>query len=64
MVASEYADSGLTNSTTYYYYTVTAVDSAGNQSADSAETSATPAHPQPRRRPRLPGSAPWLGMGR
>ncbi len=38
---SDYVDAGLTNGTTYYYV-VTAVDAIGNESAFSAEASATP----------------------
>jgi fibronectin type 3 domain-containing protein len=39
--ASAYADNGVTNGTTYYYR-VTAVDTSGNESADSATVSGTP----------------------
>jgi fibronectin type 3 domain-containing protein len=39
--ASDYIDPGLTNGTTYYYV-VTAVDTASNESGGSAEASATP----------------------
>ncbi len=39
--ASSYTDNSVTNGTTYYYV-VQAVDAAGNSSAPSAETSATP----------------------
>ena len=46
VVSSEYTDTGVTNGTTYYY-TVTAVDEAGNESADSTEGSATPADTTP-----------------
>ena len=65
VVASEYTDTGLTNGTTYYY-TVTAVDGAGNQSADSEEASGTPEAeptpapeppPEPTPTPAPPGSA-------
>ena len=41
---SSYTDTGLINGTTYYYV-VTAVDTAGNESANSNETSATPQAP-------------------
>jgi len=43
---SDYTDTGLTNDTTYYYV-VTALDSSGNESTYSAETSATPSAPAP-----------------
>jgi hypothetical protein len=42
VTASNYTDTGLKNRTTYYYV-VTAVDTSSNESAQSAEASATPA---------------------
>jgi endonuclease I/fibronectin type 3 domain-containing protein len=44
--ASDYADTGVQNGTTYYYV-VTAVDLTGNESGGSAEASATPQAPPP-----------------
>ena len=41
LVDSTYTDNGVINDITYFYV-VTAVDSAGNESVDSAEVSATP----------------------
>ena len=41
MVISAYTDGSVSNGTTYYYV-VTALDSSGNESANSTEASATP----------------------
>ncbi|MBM3925397.1 MAG: hypothetical protein FJ320_05325 [SAR202 cluster bacterium] len=41
VTVSEYTDMGLTNGTTYYYV-VKAVDTAGNESANSSQASGTP----------------------
>ena len=41
LASSDYTDNTVSNATTYYY-TVTATDTNGNQSAQSAEVSATP----------------------
>src|SRR5690606_24946171 len=43
--ATTYTHTGLTNATTYYYR-ITAVDQAGNESAVSTEVSAVPKAPQ------------------
>ncbi|MGH9894024.1 MAG: hypothetical protein ACREA0_19000 [bacterium] len=44
VTASTYLDTGLTNTTTYYYVT-TAVDTASNESGNSNQASATPSAP-------------------
>ena len=44
VTVSAYADNSVTNGTTYYYV-VTAVDSAANESGNSDETSVTPVAP-------------------
>ena len=44
VTTSDYSDTGLSNGTTYYYV-VKAVDTSGNESAASAEVSATPKAP-------------------
>ena len=51
VAASDFLDTGLTESTTYYYV-VTAVDTSGNESAPSNEASATTLAP-----PGIPGDA-------
>ena len=46
MVASNHTDTGLTNGVTYYYV-VTAENTAGQESGNSSEASATPADVPP-----------------
>ncbi|MFC5472327.1 cellulose binding domain-containing protein, partial [Cohnella suwonensis] len=45
VTATSYADTGLTNGTTYYY--VVSASNAAGESVNSAQASATPAAPQP-----------------
>ena len=44
LTSSSYTDSSIVNDTTYYY-TITALDSTGNESSGSGEVSATPTGP-------------------
>ncbi|MBN1764662.1 MAG: carbohydrate binding domain-containing protein, partial [Sedimentisphaerales bacterium] len=53
LTSSDYIDNTVANGTTYYYV-VTAVDTALNESADSNEDSATPTYIPP------PPDTPWL----
>ncbi|MFC5472326.1 glycoside hydrolase family 5, partial [Cohnella suwonensis] len=45
VTATSYADTGLTNGTTYYY--VVSASNAVGESVNSAQASATPTAPQP-----------------